>query len=305
MKEIYLELEKIVPSQNIKYDEPMKLHTTTKVGGNVECFIEPSNVNEIRNIINFAKENGIPYYVIGHGSNLLVVDEGLEGIVIKIGSLFSNVEIEGTVIKANAGCAIPRLSQMAKNNSLSGLEFACGIPGTVGGAIRMNAGAYGGEMVNIVDKVGYLNEKGEIVEISNDECGFSYRHSMFVEHPEYVILYAVLKMSEGNKEEIEAKMNENMESRKAKQPIEYPNFGSVFKRPTQEGVFVGKMVEELGLKGYQIGGAQVSTKHSGFIINAGEATCKDVIDLIEYVKNKVYEKYGVMLQEEVVILGGK
>lgn len=305
MKEIYLELEKIVPIQNIKYDEPMSLHTTTKVGGTVECFVEPSSINEIRGTISFAKSNNIPYYIIGHGSNLLVVDEGLEGIVIKIGNHFSDVEIEDTRIKALSGCAIPKLSQLAKNNSLSGLEFACGIPGTVGGAIRMNAGAYGGEMVNIVDKVGYLNDEGEIVEISNEKCEFSYRHSMFVEHPEYVILYAVLNMSEGNKEEIEAKMNENMESRKAKQPIEYPNFGSVFKRPAQEGVFVGKMVEELGLKGYTIGGAQVSTKHSGFIINTGNATCKDVTDLIEYVKNKVYEKYNVMLQEEVVILGGK
>lgn len=305
MKEIYLELEKIVPRQNIKYDEPMSLHTTTKVGGPCECFIEPSNVQEIRDVINFAKNNNILYYVIGHGSNLLVVDEGIEGIVIKIGNLFSNVEIDGTTIKAYSGCAIPKLSQMAKNNSLSGLEFACGIPGTVGGAIRMNAGAYGGEMVDIVDKVGYLNEKGEIVEISNEECEFSYRHSMFVENPEYVVLYAVLKMQEGNEDEIEEKMNTNMESRKAKQPIEYPNFGSVFKRPAQEGVFVGKMVDELGLKGYTIGGAQVSTKHSGFIINTGNATCKDVLDLIEYVKNRVYEEFNVMLQEEVVILGGK
>lgn len=305
MKDIYLELENIVPKESIKYDEPMSLHTTTKVGGPCDCFIEPSNVKEIRGVINFAKENSIAYYVIGHGSNLLVVDEGIEGIVIKIGNKFSNVEIDGTRIKAYSGCAIPKLSQIAKNNSLSGLEFACGIPGTVGGAIRMNAGAYGGEMVDIVDKVGYLNEKGEIIEIDNTTCEFSYRHSMFVDNSEYIILYAVLNMQEGNKEEIESKMNTNMESRKAKQPIEYPNFGSVFKRPAQEGIFVGKMVEELGLKGYTIGGAQVSTKHSGFIINTGNATCKDVIDLIEYVKNKVYEKYDVILQEEVVILGGK
>ncbi len=305
MKEIYLKLEEIVPKENIKYDEPMKLHTTTKVGGKCDCFIEPSSVEEIKAVIQFAKDNNIKYYVIGHGSNLLVVDEGIEAIVIKIGKLFADVEIEGTTIKAYSGCAIPRLSQMAKDNLLSGMEFACGIPGTVGGAIRMNAGAYGSEMVNIVDKVGYLDENGQVVEIDNKACNFSYRHSMFVENPQYVVLYAIFKLTYGNIEEIEEKMNANMEARRTKQPIEYPNFGSVFKRPNVEGVYVGKMVEELGLKGYKIGGAQVSTKHSGFIINTGNATCKDVLDLIEYVKNKVYKEYDIMLQEEVVILGGK
>ncbi len=301
----YIGLEKILPVEKIKYNEPMKNHTTTKVGGNCECFVEPNSVESIKKVIEYAKENNIEYYVIGNGSNLLVMDEGVDGLIIKIGDSFSNVEINGEYIKVEAGCAIPKLSQIAKNNSLSGMEFACGIPGTVGGAIRMNAGAYGSEMVNIVEKVGYLNENGEIVEIDNADCQFSYRNSMFVKNPKYVVLYTILRLKYANKEEISLKMEENMTSRKTKQPIEYPNFGSVFKRPAQEGVFVGKMVDECGLKGYTIGGAQVSTKHSGFIINTGNATCKDVLDLIEYVKSEVYKKFNIMLQEEVVILGGK
>ena len=232
----------------------------------------------------------------------MVKDEGVHALIIKIANKFSGFEVNGEYIKAYSGCSVPKLSQIAKENSLSGLEFACGIPGSVGGGIRMNAGAYGSEMVNVVEKVGFLDENGNLKEIDGKDAHFTYRHSMFVDNPQYVVVYAIYKLVKGNKEEISKIMEENMNSRKQKQPIEYPNFGSVFKRP--EGYFVGKLVDDCGLKGYKIGGAQVSTKHSGFMINIGDATCKDVLDLIEYVKEKVYEKFNVKLQEEVVILGG-
>ncbi len=291
-------------SSKVYYNEPMSNHTTMKVGGPADCLVEPSSIDEIINILDYVKNNNIKYYIIGNGSNLLVKDEGIEGVVIKITNSFSNIELDGKNIKVDAGCSVPKLAQFAKQNSLSGLEFACGIPGSVGGAVRMNAGAYGGEFINIIEKVGYIDENGKICEVDNAKCEFSYRHSMFVEHPEYVIVYAKIKLEKGNVDDISEIMEKNMTARKEKQPLEYPNFGSVFKRPP-EGYFVGKMVDECNLKGYTIGGAQVSTKHSGFIINTGDATCKDVLDLIEYVKNKVYNKFDIMLQEEVVILGGK
>lgn len=298
----YKGLEEILSKDSIKYNEPMKKHTTMKVGGPCDCLVEPSNVEEIQKVLEYAKENNIKYYIIGNGSNLLVKDEGVHALVIKIASKFSYVEVNGEHIKAYSGCSVPKLAQIAKENSLSGLEFACGIPGSVGGGIRMNAGAYGSEMVNVVEKVGFLDENGNLKEIDGKDAHFTYRHSMFVDNPQYVVVYAIYKLVKGNKEEISKIMEENMNSRKQKQPIEYPNFGSVFKRP--EGYFVGKLVDDCGLKGYKIGGAQVSTKHSGFMINIGDATCKDVLDLIEYVKEKVYEKFNVKLQEEVVILGG-
>ena len=298
----YKGLEEILSKDSIKYNEPMKKHTTMKVGGPCDCMVEPSSIEEIQKVLEYVKENNIKYYIIGNGSNLLVKDEGVHALIIKIANKFSGFEVNGEYIKAYSGCSVPKLSQIAKENSLSGLEFACGIPGSVGGGIRMNAGAYGSEMVNVVEKVGFLDENGNLKEIDGKDAHFTYRHSMFVDNPQYVVVYAIYKLVKGNKEEISKIMEENMNSRKQKQPIEYPNFGSVFKRP--EGYFVGKLVDDCGLKGYKIGGAQVSTKHSGFMINIGDATCKDVLDLIEYVKKKVYEKFNVKLQEEVVILGG-
>ena len=298
----YKGLEEILSQDSIKYNEPMKKHTTMRVGGPCDCMVEPSSIEEIQKVLEYARKNNIKYYVIGNGSNLLVKDEGVHALIIKIANKFSEVEVNGEYIKAYSGCSVPKLSQIAKENSLSGLEFACGIPGSVGGGIRMNAGAYGSEMVNVVEKVGFLDEDGKLNEIDGKDAHFTYRHSMFVDNPQYVVVYAIYKLVKGNKEEISKIMEENMNSRKQKQPIEYPNFGSVFKRP--EGYFVGKLVDDCGLKGYKIGGAQVSTKHSGFMVNIEDATCKDVLDLIEYVKEKVYEKFNVKLQEEVVILGG-
>ncbi len=290
--------------ENIKYNEPMKDHTTMKVGGNAKIFIEPKNEQQIINVIKYAKENNINYYVIGNGSNLVVKDEGINGIVLKIGSRFADVDfLDQTHIKVFAGYPLVKLSYLAKENSLSGLEFASGIPGTIGGAVRMNAGAYGSEMVNVVERVGVLNTNTyESFELSNEEAKFSYRHSIFVDKPEYVVTYAIIKLEKGIKDEIEAKMNENNTSRKEKQPIEYPSSGSTFKRG--DGFITAKIIDDLGLKGYKIGGAEVSTKHAGFVINSNNAKAKDVLDLIEYIKEKAHKELNIVLEEEVVILGG-
>lgn len=290
--------------ENIKYNEPMKDHTTMKVGGNAKIFIEPKNEQQIINVIKYAKENNINYYVIGNGSNLVVKDEGIDGIVLKIGSRFADVDfLDQTHIKVFAGYPLVKLSYLAKENSLSGLEFASGIPGTIGGAVRMNAGAYGSEMVNVVERVGVLNTNTyESFELSNEEAKFSYRHSIFVDKPEYVVTYAIIKLEKGIKDEIEAKMNENNTSRKEKQPIEYPSSGSTFKRG--DGFITAKIIDDLGLKGYKIGGAEVSTKHAGFVINSNNAKAKDVLDLIEYIKEKAHKELNIVLEEEVVILGG-
>lgn len=290
--------------ENIKYNEPMKNHTTMRVGGNAKIFVEPKDEQELVDIIKYANKNNIDYYIIGNGSNLVVKDEGINGIVIKIGSRFSNVEfIDETHIKVWAGYPLVKLSYLAKDKSLSGLEFASGIPGTVGGAVRMNAGAYGSEMINVVEKVGVLNANTfKTFEMTNEESEFSYRHSIFVDKPEYIVTYAIVKLEKGVKEEIEAKMNENNTSRKEKQPIEYPSSGSTFKRG--DGFITAKVIDDLGLKGYKIGGAEVSTKHTGFVINSDNAKAKDVLDLIEYIKEKAYKELNIMLEEEVVILGG-
>jgi len=275
-----------------------------KVGGNAKIFIEPKNEQQIINVIKYAKENNINYYVIGNGSNLVVKDEGIDGIVLKIGSRFADVDfLDQTHIKVFAGYPLVKLSYLAKEKSLSGLEFASGIPGTIGGAVRMNAGAYGSEMVNVVERVGVLNTNTyEAFELSNEEAKFSYRHSIFVDKPEYVVTYAIIKLEKGIKDEIEAKMNENNTSRKEKQPIEYPSSGSTFKRG--DGFITAKIIDDLGLKGYKIGGAEVSTKHAGFVINSSNAKAKDVLDLIEYIKEKAHKELNIVLEEEVVILGG-
>lgn len=289
--------------ENIKYNEPMRDHTTMKVGGNAKIFIEPKNEQQIINVIKYAKENNINYYVIGNGSNLVVKDEGIDGIVLKIGSRFADVDfLDQTHIKVFAGYPLVKLSYLAKEKSLSGLEFASGIPGTIGGAVRMNAGAYGSEMVNVVERVGVLNTNTyEAFELSNEEAKFSYRHSIFVDKPEYVVTYAIIKLEKGIKDEIEAKMNENNTSRKEKQPIEYPSAGSTFKRGAD--FITAKLIDEAGLKGYSVGDAEVSTKHAGFVINKGKATSEDVIKLVKHVQEKVYEKFGKKIELEVEIIG--
>ena len=302
MENKYVGLEKILKKESIKYNESMKNHTTMKVGGPCDCLVLPESVEEIKQVVEYAKENNIKYYIIGNGSNLLVLDDGVKGLVIKIANRFCNVEVKDDMIIADSGVGVPKLAQIAKKNVLSGLEFACGIPGTVGGCVRMNAGAYGSEMVNVVEEVTYLDESGEIKKIAGKDMEFSYRHSIFSNNPNWIILSVTFKLKHGDLEEITKLMNENTVARRTKQPLEYPNFGSVFKRP--EGYFVVKLVQDCGLRVKQIGGAQVSEKHTGFMINTGDATCKDVLDLIKYVQDTVFEKFGVHLKTEVEIIGG-
>ncbi len=302
-KNQYEGLSHILKEKNIKYDESMKKHTTMQVGGTCDCLVLPESIEEIQKVVSYAKENHIPYYVIGNGSNLLVKDEGIRGLVIKIGPKFSSVAVEDEKIIASSGVGTPRVAQVAKKHALTGLEFACGIPGTVGGCVRMNAGAYGGEMKDVVESVTYLDSDGNIKKILNKDMEFDYRHSVFGNHKDWIILSVTFALKKGDVEEISKLMESNALARRTKQPLEYPNFGSVFKRPT--GYFVGKLVQDSGLRGYQIGGAQVSQKHTGFIINTGNATCQDVLDLIRYVQDTVYEKFNVKLQTEVEIIGGE
>ena len=296
----YTNIEKYVDGSKVRYNEPMNKYTTMKVGGNADVLVIPENVQDVINTLKFAKENNIPVTIIGNGSKLLILDKGIRGIVIKFGSKFSNIQVNDEYITVDAGMTLPRLAIIAKDNSLSGLEFAAGIPGNVCGAVYMNAGAYGSEMSNVIEQVTYIDEDMNIKTVNNEECKFGYRKSMFRDTNK-IILSAKLKLNSGNKEEIEELMKQNNEARKTKQPLEYPNAGSTFKRP--EGYFVGKLIDDLGLKGYQIGDAQVSTKHSGFIVNKGSATAKDVTELINYIKEKVLEAYGVSLEEEIIVLG--
>lgn len=296
-------LEEIVDCNNVKFNEPMKKYTTMKVGGPCDAIVFPENIDEIKEIIKFCKTENMKYYVIGNGSNLLVRDEGIHAIIIKIGNKFSKISVENDVVTVLAGATMPLVSQYAKNNSLSGFEFACGIPGTIGGGIKMNAGAYGSEISDVLETVTFMDENQNIKTITNIECDFGYRKSIFINNPNYIILSATFKFKHDEKEKIEEKMKVNSEARKEKQPLEYPNFGSVFKRP--EGYFVGKLVSDSGLRGYTIGGAQVSTKHTGFIVNIGNATCKDVIDLIKYIQDTVYNKFNVKLTPEVIVIGGE
>lgn len=298
----YDKLEEIVGKDKVKYNEKMSKYTTMRVGGPCDCIVFPDEISKIKEVIDFCKNENITFFVIGNGSNLLVKDEGIHGVVIKLGHRFGKIELDGEYILAYAGATMPTLSQLAKKNSLKGLEFACGIPGTIGGGVKMNAGAYGSQISDILYEVTYMDEKEEIKTIKNKDCSFGYRKSIFTINPNYVILSAKFKLERGNIDEIENKMKENSLARKAKQQLEYPNFGSVFKRP--EGYFVGKLVDDAGLRGYKIGGAQVSTKHTGFIVNVDNATCKDVLDLIGYVQTTVYNKFNVKLTPEVIIIGG-
>lgn len=294
-------LEEIISPDKIRYNEPMSKHTTMRVGGPVDIMILPNTTEEIIDIINYAKENNIPIKVIGNGSNMIVSDLGIEGIVIKLTCNMSNVNICGEEVICTAGASMPKTAVIARQNSLSGFEFACGIPGTIGGGVKMNAGAYGGQISDVLVSCKYLDENLNLKEIENKDMNYSYRHSIFIDNPNYIVLEAKFKLNKGNMEEIDSKMKENNISRKTKQPYEYPSAGSVFRRP--EGYFVGKLVQDAGLRGVSVGGAQVSEKHTGFIINKGNATCEDLRGLIELVQKTVKEKFGVELKTEVEFVG--
>ena len=298
MDSIYKELTTIIEESKIKTNEDMSKHTSFKAGGKAKFYIKAKTVKDVINTVKISKENNIPIVVLGNGSNILFKDKEFNGIVLKIE--LDTLKIEENIITAEAGVKNAILGRKALDNNLQGFEFAAGIPGTIGGAIRMNAGAYGGEIKDIVQDVEYLDyEDLKIKKITNKECNFEYRHSVFCENKN-IILSATFKLENGIKEEIANRMNEIAKSRKEKQPLEYPSAGSTFKRGTD--FITAKLIDECGLKGYQIGGAQVSEKHAGFIINKENATAKDIIDLVEYVKKTVKEKTGKSIDLEVEII---
>ena len=284
----------------VRYDEPLKNHTTFKIGGNCIALIEPREVSDIVETIKICRENSIKFFVIGNGSNLLVPDEGYNGVIIKLKSEFSTKQVEGEYLIVNSGAKLSEVYTVAYENSLTGFEFASGIPGTIGGAIYMNAGAYGGEMKDIVEFVEVLDlDNFELRELKNEELEFSYRKSI-IQRKNYIVTTIKLKLQKGNKEEINAVYEDLRERRNSKQPLNFGSAGSTFKRP--EGHFASKLIEDAGLKGYHINDAWVSEKHSGFIVNKGNASFKEVMELIEYVQKVVFEKFGVKLETEVRIL---
>lgn len=298
MDDIYQKLTSTIDESKIKVNESMKKHTSFKVGGNAKYFITATHVEDIKSVLKLAKEEKIKLFILGNGSNVLFKEEEYNGIVLQV--KLDNMKIENNIITVEAGVKNAIIARKLLEEELSGFEFAAGIPGTIGGAIRMNAGAYGGEMKDIVTSVTYLDyETLQIKEITNEECNFSYRHSIFCENKN-VIVSTTLKLQKSNKTEIETKMNEYIESRKEKQPLEYPSAGSTFKRG--KDFITAKLIDECGLKGYKIGGAQVSEKHAGFIINKQNATATDIIELIEYIKKTVYEKTGNMIELEIEII---
>lgn len=296
---IFDALSLIVGKENLFLQEPMSRHITFRVGGNADYYVTPENEEQIAAVIKECKKTNVPYYVIGNGSNLLVMDEGYRGVIIELGNKFSAVETEENKIRAKAGARLATIAVKALNEGLTGAEFAHGIPGTLGGAVTMNAGAYGGEMKDIITWVKVLDEDGKIIKLSNADLNLGYRHSIIPEK-NYVVLEAEIQLSAGDKNQIKETMDDLAKKRREKQPLEYPSAGSTFKRP--EGYFAGKLIQDVGMKGYRVGGAMVSEKHSGFVINYDKATAQDILGVINDVRDRVNEEYGISLETEVKIL---
>lgn len=292
------------PQMEIKKNEPMKAHTSFKIGGMADVFIKTNNIDEVRAVLEICDANNVPLYVIGNGSNLLVSDDGVRGVVLKI--CIDTIEIEKAedkkeaLVRVGSGVLLGKLAQILLKESIAGFEFASGIPGTIGGAISMNAGAYGTEFKDIVVETNVIDEKGNLVKLSNADQEFSYRSSIY-KRKKYIVIDTLLKFTIANSQAvIKEKMDEYKRSRIEKQPLEFPSAGSTFKRG--EDFITAKLIDECGLKGYKMGGAEVSTKHAGFIINSGNATCKDVLELVQYVKDTVYEKCGKKIELEIEVI---
>jgi UDP-N-acetylmuramate dehydrogenase len=292
-------LSQFEPEQ-IKINEPLKRHTTFKIGGPADIMLFPSNVNDLQKAINTCVKDNLPYFIMGQGSNLLVRDGGYRGIIIKIGATLKKFMIQDTKIYAEAGVRLSELARAAAAHSLTGLEFAEGIPGSLGGAIVMNAGAYDSEMKNVLESVQALNTRGQIDTFKVEELDMSYRKSIFQEN-DLIIVSAILQLKRGEKTLIQTTMRDFARRRREKQPLDYPSAGSVFRRP--EGIYVGPIIEKMGLKGFAIGDAQVSEKHAGFIINKGNATASDVLKLISFIQEKALQTYGIELKPELAIVG--
>ena len=296
----YKELfDKIYKNNEIIIDADMKEHTYFKVGGNADILLQPSEVDQIADALKICKEKSIPYYIVGNGSNILVKDGGIRGVVIKLSSL-NNISVSGNEIEAGCGSLLKDVSDEALNNSLTGFEFACGIPGSVGGAVFMNAGAYNGEISGVIKEAKVMNNDGDIYTISKDDLELGYRTSKVMKEG-LIVIEATFTLEKGDKVKIKDRIDELTKKREEKQPLEYPSAGSTFKRP--EGYFAGKLIQDSGLKGFSIGGAAVSKKHSGFVINKGNATAKDVLDVIKHVQQEVNKQFGVELKPEVRIIG--
>ncbi len=289
----------VAGNENVKIDELMKNHTSFKVGGPADLLVYPSNYEMIKDLINICKENKVDYFILGNGSNLIIRDGGIRGVVIKLGHI-NKIVVDENLISAQCGAKLYSVADQALKNSLSGLEFASGIPGSIGGATAMNAGAYDGEMAKVIESSLVIDNEGNIRELNKEELEFGYRNSAILKY-NYIVLETRMRLSHGDKTLIKERMDDLAERRKSKQPLEYASAGSTFKRP--EGYFAGKLIQDSGLKGTSVGDAQVSEKHSGFIINRGNATANDILNLIEVVKAKVYEKFKVELHTEVRIIG--
>lgn len=296
----YDKLNNVIAKDSILIDEPMSRHTTFRVGGPADFFVTPKAKEEVRDVVRICKEAGMPYYIIGNGSNLLVSDAGYRGVIVQIYKEMNEVKVEGDLVKAQAGALLSGIAAKALGAKLSGFEFASGIPGTIGGACVMNAGAYGGEMKDVLESVTVLTGEGKIIELGRNELELGYRTSVIAKKG-YIVLGAVLKLERGDGEKIKTYMDELKEKRVTKQPLEYPSAGSTFKRP--EGYFAGKLIEDAGLRGFQVGGAQVSEKHCGFVINRDHATAADIMELMRQVQIRVKENSGVDLEPEVKRLG--
>lgn len=287
-------------SDNVYRDELMKKHTTFRIGGPADYYLCPHSAKEIQQIVEICREEGIPYFILGNGSNLLVSDKGYRGVVIQLWKNVSDIRTEGRLIYAKAGASLAKIAAEALEEGLTGMEFAAGIPGSLGGAVVMNAGAYGGEMKDILKEVLVMDHQGKIFQLQKEELKLGYRTSI-VKEKNYIVLAAVLELKEGDKAEIQKLMEELRERRTEKQPLDMPSAGSTFKRP--EGYFAGKLIMDAGLRGFSVGGAQISEKHCGFVVNKGGATARDVLELIQEVQKRVHEKFGVELETEVKFLG--
>ncbi|MGE5396995.1 MAG: UDP-N-acetylmuramate dehydrogenase [Chitinophagales bacterium] len=296
-----MRLEQVISPEIIRYDEPMNLHTTFRIGGPADILVVPRSIEEVKAAIGWARLRNISFFIMGQGSNLLVRDAGIRGLVIKLGESFRKLGGTHNNLTALAGNTMSETSREALLRGLTGLEFAEGIPGSVGGAVYMNAGAYGGEISQVVNRVKVLDRNGNEEVFNRDQMHWGYRKSIF-QSTDYLILEAEFELYPGDTESIEAAMKEYSKARSDKQPLEYPSGGSVFRRP--EGHFVGPMIEEVGLKGFMVGDAQVSEKHAGFIINRGHATAEDVLKLIEIVRARIRERFGVVLELELLVVGG-
>ena len=297
---LYNELLKIMSEEQVKTEEPMKNHTTFRVGGPAEFFVMPRTAEEVKKVIDLCRRESFPYYIIGNGSNLMVSDQGYRGVVLQIYKEMSYIEVEENVVVAQAGALLSAIANKALENGLTGFEFAAGIPGTLGGACVMNAGAYGGEMKDVLEEVTVLTEEGEVLTIPKENLELGYRTSI-IARKGYTVLEARIQLRGGEKEAIKSLMEELKDKRVSKQPLEYPSAGSTFKRP--EGYFAGKLIQDAGLRGFSVGGAQVSEKHCGFVINRENATAADVAELMRQVSARVEEEFGVKLEPEVKRLG--